>query len=40
MYKEDYKRSNDDEKKSRYKTHDFMTRIDDRDKGGFRSHSQ
>lgn len=33
MYKEEYKRSDDDEKKDRYKIYDTKKRIDDIDKG-------
>lgn len=33
IHKEDYRKSNDDEKKSRYRRHDFKRRTDYRDKG-------
>lgn len=33
MYKKDYRKSNDDENKIRYKSHDFKKRINDRDEG-------
>lgn len=33
MYKEDYKRSDDNEKKGRYRRYDYKKRTNDRDKG-------